>query len=992
MRLRTIFLALGLLALPLPAAAQLNPSLSEAERGIRSGEAGEAAHLRIDSLRIDAHVVGRTADVTLELQIAATDAKSYEANLSLLLPADAVVTGYALDVEGKLIPGQLLEQPKARNVYEDEVRKGIDPGLAEVAPGNRFNTRIFPISAARPRQFRMRFAVPFDPAKGLVLPLARDAAIGRLEAVVQIDGYSAAPEVLVAGRPLSLARAGTSWHGALSEDKAMLRDSFAVSGGTLAEPIAIVRHDSGQAFFLISDAAPDGKAAPTRGGRLRIYWDRSRSHRDAPLDREIDALMRLVDTRAPEAIDLVSFASDTPQFVSVPDAAGLRAALKAMVYRGGTSLAGLDDLKLPDARDCVMVFDGQVTIDREADFAPDCRLSVLTASPDANGARLGRMAQHNGGKLVRVGEGGAAEAAAALAPGGSGVVAMRDGGGRNVDFRALPAGAGQWLLVGPVPDSGSLRVRLADGRERSYALQGAELRGEAAGALWAQQRIGELSDDPARHNAMAALSRRYQVAGPDMAFLVLESPEQYVNADVAPPRGFSDDWMRTWREAKAVADKGTAEAKRGRLEFAVEQWRQRQEWWAKRYVPAKRRAPAEPAPLYAPAPPPPPPPPPPAMVMPPEPAPAEALNRVPGVALPEAAADDAGELVVTGTRMRGNHMAASRTPVTVVEEQKAVIKVDLPDLLADRPYLAALNAAAPAQRLRVLAEQETAYGATPTFYLDTAEWFRLKGDTTTAALLLLSALELPMTDDETRQIVAFRLERDKVWDRAVEIDEQLAATNAGFRPQPKRDLALALAARGRSRGAAGRFDLERAFGLLAEVVLDPADDDFDGLEVVSLMEANALIPDIEAAHGSWSLDDRLLGKLDTDARIVIGWTMDDADIDLWVDEPNGERVMYSAPLSSAGGHISNDMTDGYGPEEYVIRRAPPGDYLVRVNGFDADRINPNGAGHVLIRLYRNFARPAEEQVMLDVDLNFQKGRNRNDEENTKPIATLHVGK
>jgi hypothetical protein len=65
----------------------------------------------------------------------------------------------------------------------------------------------------------------------------------------------------------------------------------------------------------------------------------------------------------------------------------------------------------------------------------------------------------------------------------------------------------------------------------------------------------------------------------------------------------------------------------------------------------------------------------------------------------------------------------------------------------------------------------------------------LKGDLATANLLLLSALELPLTDDETRQIVAFRLERDKSYGRAVELTAQIAAGNADFRPQPARDFA-----------------------------------------------------------------------------------------------------------------------------------------------------------------------------------------------------------
>ena len=133
---RALFGLLALLGmLTTPASAQSNPSLTAYERGVDEGEGDskeESARLRIVSMRIDARVHGRMADVTLEMEIATTSKVADEVRLALNMPADAVVTGYALDVGGRMIAGELLDQPKARNVYEDEVRKGIDPGLAEV--------------------------------------------------------------------------------------------------------------------------------------------------------------------------------------------------------------------------------------------------------------------------------------------------------------------------------------------------------------------------------------------------------------------------------------------------------------------------------------------------------------------------------------------------------------------------------------------------------------------------------------------------------------------------------------------------------------------------------------------------------------------------------------------------------------------------------------------------------------------------------------------
>ena len=985
---RTMMLAIAMLILSSGARAQNNPTLTEAERGIKRDDEAPAVRLRINALDVRAHLVGRTADVTVDMLIGSDDTDSYEANLALTLPADAVVTGYALDVAGKMIPGQLLQAPKARNVYEDEVRAGIDPGLAEVA-GNRFTTRIFPIDAAHPRRFRLTFAAAFDPAIGLVLPLARETAVGRVTVAVTADGYTAAPAVRFAGQPLGLARSEDSWRGEVMLGKAVVREGLTVTGGTLAGPMIVARHSNGEAFFMIGGGAAGEPKPPSRGGRLRIYWDRSLSHRSDRTDLEAEVLARLAEGTAPAAIDLVTFASDRPQVATLGNAAALRAALARVTYRGGTSLAGLDALPLPAATQCVLVFDGAVTIDRGTAFAPDCRLMALTAAPGADGARLGRLTQRTGGAVIRLSAGGEAQAVAALATHGATPVSVRDAAGRRLDTRTLPAGPGQWLLVGPMP-AGGIAVRLSGGGERRYALAGAPVMAEAPGALWAAGRVAELADDPARHAAMADTARRYQVAGPGMSFLVLERPDQYLYADLTPPESFGAEWLAQYREARQTWDKEHRDARQERLAFVIDQWRERRVWWSRRFAPLTR-AQAKPTrnneqlPMPFSAPPPTPPPPSPLPTL--EPAQPRAVTLPPIVAAPapDAAVQEsvAGDVVVTG-------MVRSNPLPTAQELPRAEIKLDMADLITKRPYIAALDIAGPDRRLVALAEQERQYGSVPAFYLDTAEWFRLKGDTTTASLLLLSALELPTSDDETRQIVAFRLERDRSFDRAVELAEHLAAANAEFRPQPGRDLALALAARGRAAGRAGRADLERAFQLLVDAALNPASSDFDGIEVIALMEANALIPPIEAAGGRWMLDPRLVGLTDTDARIVIEWTADDADIDLWVDEPNGERVMYSNKLSSAGGQISNDMTDGYGPEEYAVRRAPAGAYRVRINGYDADRINPNGPGHVLIRLQRNFARSTEAQELVDLDLSFQSGRDRNEEDETRPVATLRV--
>jgi hypothetical protein len=62
------------------------------------------------------------------------------------------------------------------------------------------------------------------------------------------------------------------------------------------------------------------------------------------------------------------------------------------------------------------------------------------------------------------------------------------------------------------------------------------------------------------------------------------------------------------------------------------------------------------------------------------------------------------------------------------------------------------------------------------------------------------------------------------------------------------------------------------------------------------------------------------------------------------------------------------MTSGYGPEEYLLHRAPDGRYQIRINAFARDQLNPNGATRVTAHLYRDFGRKTQREEMMDLEL------------------------
>src|SRR3954453_16555438 len=147
------------------------PSIKGFVRGIQ--DETHAIELVTRSLDVNVAVRGGIAETEMTFLVAAPSGTTapIEGRLHIDLPAGAVVTGYALDVNGGLVDGSLVDQSKARAAYEQQVRKQADPGLTSVDQTGGFNTRIFPIDAEHGRRVRIRFVAPLPDDYRLPLTL-----------------------------------------------------------------------------------------------------------------------------------------------------------------------------------------------------------------------------------------------------------------------------------------------------------------------------------------------------------------------------------------------------------------------------------------------------------------------------------------------------------------------------------------------------------------------------------------------------------------------------------------------------------------------------------------------------------------------------------------------------------------------------------------------------------------------------------------------------
>ncbi|MBQ9816817.1 MAG: DUF2135 domain-containing protein, partial [Proteobacteria bacterium] len=149
--------------------------------------------------------------------------------------------------------------------------------------------------------------------------------------------------------------------------------------------------------------------------------------------------------------------------------------------------------------------------------------------------------------------------------------------------------------------------------------------------------------------------------------------------------------------------------------------------------------------------------------------------------------------------------------------------------------------------------------------------------------------------------------------------------------------------------------------------------------VVALEELNALIAWCE--RQKWpddkspkipEFDPKFRKLLDLDLRIVLMWDADDTDIDLHVLEPSGEEVFYRNKRSQTGAMLSYDVTTGYGPEEYLHKKAPAGEYKIMSNYFASHQQKLTGNVTVTATVFTNWGR--ENEASQTMSLRLEKAK------------------
>lgn len=193
-----------------------------------------------------------------------------------------------------------------------------------------------------------------------------------------------------------------------------------------------------------------------------------------------------------------------------------------------------------------------------------------------------------------------------------------------------------------------------------------------------------------------------------------------------------------------------------------------------------------------------------------------------------------------------------------------------------------------------------------------------------------------------------------------------------FEPHSYRDLARAFEESGRFALAALQYELvlEGAWhARFRDSVKQVAQEEYVSMMQEAIRQ-HAVNPQL-VDFFSQRLKELGYSSVQSDLRVTISWNTDATDVDLWVIEPDGTKCFYQNPRTNSGGQLSQDQTQGYGPERYQIAHAQHGTYSVLVHYYAANRNLLGGETHVNVVITRFAGTPQETTERHTVILKHQ---------------------
>jgi Ca-activated chloride channel homolog len=540
------------------------------------------APLEVASHHVDVKIDGQVAVTSIDQEFYNPNDQRLEGIYMFPVPKGAHIDKFSMEIGGKMVDAELLRADKARQIYEDIVRRMRDPALLEYAGRDLFKARIFPIEPRSRKPIKISYTELLRSDAGTVtysyaLSTEKFSArpIKSLSLKVEVKTEQPLASIYSPSHKVEIRRDGPNRAviGYESKDDKPDTDFQLVYSSEKCDiGLSLITHKSGgeDGYFLLLAAPTVAKETKPAPKDVVFVVDTSGSMAGAKLQQAKKALQFCVENlNTNDRFEIVRFSTEAESLfgkLSEADsehrkrASNFVADLKPI---GGTAIA--DALQTAfkartekSERPFVIIFltDGLPTVGTRN---PDEIVADVKKAGDARIFSFGIGSDVNTQLLDQIAEGTRAFSQYVLENEDLEVkvsnfytrikepvltnVRLEFGGGVRTT-KLYPAQlpdlfkGDQLVLTGRYSGSGEVEAKLtgmANGREQTftYKVKFDDSSNDYVARLWATRRVGFLLDEIRIHGETTELrdeatdlARRYGIVTPYTAYLIVEDEDR----------------------------------------------------------------------------------------------------------------------------------------------------------------------------------------------------------------------------------------------------------------------------------------------------------------------------------------------------------------------------------------------------------------------------------------------------------------------------------
>ena len=933
----------------------------------------------LQDLSVDILVVGQTAVTTMEMTFYNPNTRVMEGEFQFPLADGQQVSRFALDINGKLREGVVVDKALGRKAFEDIVRRGVDPGLLEKTEGNNFKARVYPMPAKGTRRVLIAFEQELHERGGqdyYFLPITANVTLKNFKVRTEVVSRFVKADIQNSLQ-LDFKQARNSYISEVSKRNFTLNQNIALTFPKIEKSQTISATQGSKSYFYGNIALSDTKAKsrPTPK-EIGLLWDASHSAIQRDRAKEfafLDAYFKeLKDTKV--VLSTFNIRSAKPLTFEVKNGnwQALKSHLESLQYDGATDGNAIDfNLKTDEIllfSDGIFNFGSKEFSVNEIVKQAKIPVSVVNASAVANTPKMQYLANATGGSFIDLTTLTTEQALNVARTVPFQLLNIEVKSGKVAEIfpqKGVTISKGNFTLAGELQSEEATLV-LSFGYPKKVMVQkeikfvanpdASESEFNLLRRIWAEKQIAQLQREGVEQKQIDAVGREYGIVTKGNSLIVLETVEDYVRYRIMPPTELQQEYSkRLANEQKQKEDT----AKRI-LDRVVEQSEKQSKWWHTEYPlrdtkPKKngddsttvsgvasgvtvRSANVREEVME-------------------EVAVADVLEE-PAIDVPFQMIERSAEKDVSSNAMAKKATAPRNTPVSA---SVPTSKIELNAYNPDTPYLKVMEYTEEAKAVETYYKLKKEYGNTPSFYVDVADYFFKKGNREQAILVVSNLAELGLDDPQLLRMLGYKLSNYNAKKEAVWVFRKVV-TLREEEPQSFRDLGLALADDGAYNEAVKN---------LYKVVTSEWSSRFGDVQIVTMNDINSLVTRHKGIDVSY-IDKRLLKKEPVDVRVVLSWDTDSCDMDLWVTDPKDEKCYYENTLTYLGGKISRDVTQGYGPEEFMLKKAEKGKYKVQVDYFGTRSQKQLMPVNLRITFYTHYGTSQQKQQETTVRLSNAK--------------------